>query len=210
MSNWSRRDFSVGAAALVAASLSLPAVASAAAPRNVIQLDDPVAVPPFSLEDHHGNPFGLDQLKGGWSLIMLGFTHCPDVCPFTLSNLTEVVSQTAARVRPDNLPRVVFVGVDPERDKPILGDYVTHFDPRYVGITGSHEQLAVLTEGIDGFYRLKKKHANDDNYDVQHSAAVVLVDPKGRIQAKMAPPFNPGVLAEYIARRQIAYRRAIN
>lgn len=196
-------------AAVFAVILALSTVPAQAGPKNVIELDDPEALPAFSLTDHTGKPFGLDQLKGGWHLIMLGFTYCPDVCPFTLSNLTEVVAQTSARVRPDNLPKVVFVAVDPERDAPILGDYMAHFDPRFVGITGSHAELKIITEGVDGFYRVSRKKDRDGNYEVQHSAAVVLVDPKARIQAKLAPPFEPGVIAEYIARRQIAYRRKL-
>jgi protein SCO1/2 len=110
-------------------------------------------------------------------------------------------------VRPDKLPQVVFVGVDPQRDAPVMADYVAHFDPNFIGVTGSHEELAKLVKGIDGFYRIGKPK-KDGDYEVQHSASVIVTGPDGRVHAKLSPPLDPGGVAEYLARKQIAYARA--
>lgn len=174
---------------------------------RVVEPEVPDAVPAFALEDHTGRPFTQSSLKGQWSLILLGFTHCPDVCPFVLSNLAEVRTELGLRVRPDNLPQVVFVAVDPARDRPGLAEYVEFFDASFVGVTGSRAELDRFVEGVDGFVRLGKPDAEGD-YEVQHSASIIVTGPDGRIHAKLSPPLDPGAVAEYLARRQIAYRRS--
>ena len=174
---------------------------------RVVEPDKPEALPAFTLSDHKGQPFTAERYKGQWSLTAIGFTACPDVCPFVLSNIAEVVNQMTLRVRPDNLPQVVFVGVDPQRDAPVMADYVAHFDPRFVGVTGTHEELARLVKGIDGFYRIGKPK-KDGDYEVQHSASVIVTGPDGRVHAKLSPPLDPGEVAEYLARKQISYVRA--
>ena len=91
-------------AGLVAVLLGSGAVA---APRvNGVILDRSVPVPPFSLDDHDGNPFTVEQLKGRWSLILAGFTSCPDVCPFTLANLEQVVAETLRTNVPELLAAI--------------------------------------------------------------------------------------------------------
>ena len=186
--------------------LVLAIATPAATEVRVVEPDQPDALPSFALEDHTGKTFSEDSLRGSWHLILLGFTHCPDVCPFVLSNLAEVRSELGLRVRPDNLPRVVFVAIDPQRDRPLLAEYVGYFDPEFLGVTGSREQLDIFVQGVDGFARLGKPDANGD-YEVQHSASVIVTGPDGRIHAKLSPPLDPGAVAEYLARKQIAYRR---
>jgi len=189
---------------LLAASLGGGAVR---AEIRVVEPDTPAALSAFALSDHKGRPFTAESYKGRWSLTAIGFTSCPDVCPFVLSNIVEVVNQMTLRVRPDKLPQVVFVGVDPGRDAPVMADYVAHFDPKFIGVTGSHEELAKLVKGIDGFYRIGKPK-KDGDYEVQHSASVIVTGPDGRVHAKLSPPLDPGGVAEYLARKQIAYARA--
>ena len=167
---------------------------------------EPAELPPFELRDHAGRSFTRDSLKGQWDLILLGFTHCPDVCPFVLSNLVQVREEMSLRVSPDNLPRVVFVAVDPQRDEAMLADYVGYFHPDFLGVTGAWEQITVFAEGVDGFARLGEP-GPDGDYEVRHSAAVVVVAPDGRIHAEFLPPIDPAAAAEYLARKQLAYRR---
>jgi protein SCO1/2 len=186
--------------------LLLLAVQPAAAEVRVVEPDPPSDLPAFQLIDHAGRPFTADSLKGRWDLILLGFTHCPDVCPFVLSNLAQLREEMSLRVSPENLPRVVFVAVDPQRDQPVLADYVAYFHPDFLGVTGSLDQLATFVEGVDGFARLGEPD-KDGNYEVQHSAAVIVVAPDGRVHAKLSPPIHAGAAAEYLTRKQIAYRR---
>lgn len=166
-------------------------------------------LPAFGLADHKGVPFANERLAGKWSLILLGFTQCPDVCPYTLQNLTLVVEQLSMRVSPERLPQIVFVGVDPERDRPVLNDYVMAFAPGFVGITGARENLQPLIDGLGGFVRVGPKKAGSD-YQVQHSAFVAVIDPQGRLAARLSPPMEPASTATFLAGLMLQYARETN
>lgn len=157
-------------------------------------------VPVFELSDHKGASFDRARFKGKWSLVLLGYTYCPDVCPFTLNNIALVIEQLGFRVKPGGLPQVVFVGVDPDRDREVLADYVVNFHDDFIGVTGPWPEIKRLVEGVDGFVRLEKKKPDDDDYTVRHNANVLLIDPKGRIHASINPPFEPNQTADYLAK----------
>jgi protein SCO1/2 len=170
-----------------------------AAPRvEGVILDRPVPVQSFTLADHDGKPFTTDRLKGRWSLVLAGFTNCPDVCPFTLANLEQVVAELGLRMRPDRLPAVIFLAVDPERDRANLKEYVVQFHPDFIGVTGELDQIERALKGIDSVMVRGKPDARG-NYQVSHSAAVAVVDPQGRLAAKINPPFDPAPTAEFLA-----------
>jgi protein SCO1/2 len=173
--------------------------ASAQDVKGVI-LDEPVAVAEFSLVAQNGMPFTQEQLRGRWTLLFLGFTNCPDVCPFTLANLEAVRTELSQLITPENLPEVVFLAVDPDRDQDILADYVKHFGISFTGITGEREEIDKLVESVDGFYRLEKSSPEDDTYNVTHSAAVTVINPDCEITAKLSPPFHPVTTAIYLFR----------
>ena len=192
--------------AVVGFGMSWGAAGAQAGALRVVEPDPPAALPEFALKDHRGKPFTAERFKGKWTLLAIGFTSCPDVCPFVLSNLDAVVTPLSTRVRPDNLPQVIFVAVDPKRDAPVLGEYVRHFNDDYLGVTGSHDELKKFVVGIDGFYRIGKPD-KDGDYEVQHSASVIVIGPDARIHAKLSPPLPPGEVAEYIAQKRILFAR---
>ncbi|MCX2720954.1 SCO family protein [Roseibium salinum] len=167
---------------------------------NGVILDEPVPVEEFSLAAHDTRPFTQENLKGRWTLLFLGFTHCPDVCPFTLANLEAVRTELSQLVSPERLPEVVFLAVDPDRDAALLEDYVRHFGISFTGITGERGDIDKLVESIDGFYRLERSGPEDDAYDVTHSAAVTVINPDGLVTAKISPPFHPFNTANYLFR----------
>ena len=171
-----------------------------------VELDTPEPIPEFSLLAQDGQMFTRDDLEGNWTVVMFGFNSCPDVCPFTLGNLEHAISETAVRVRPDNVPKVVFVSVDPDRDAEVVSDYALYFHPEFLGVTGARDQIDTLVEATDSFYRLMPPDSNG-YYEVQHSSAVSVIDPEGNLRAKLQPPFDAGLTAEFLARLQIAYRR---
>jgi len=171
-----------------------------------VELDEPVAMPDFAFANSEGRTFTDGDLDGGWTIVMFGFNSCPDVCPFTLGNLEAAIQETALRVRPDNVPRVVFVSVDPDRDAEVVAGYATHFHPEFLGVTGAREDIDALVEATDSFYRLMPP-GESGYYDVQHSSAVSVFGPDGKLRAKLQPPFDPGMTAEFLARLQIGYRR---
>jgi len=179
------------AAAVVAASAAMARV-------NGTIFDRPEPVRAFTLDDHGGKPFTSEQLKGRWSLILTGFTSCPDVCPFTLANLEQVVAELGLLVRPDRLPAVIFLAVDPDRDRPNLKEYVTQFHPDFIGLTGALDQIENALKGIDAVAVRLKPDARG-NYQVNHTAAVAVIDPQARLVAKINPPFEPAPTAQFLA-----------
>ena len=173
-----------------------------AAPSTAQALDlhrerKPVAMPAFQLEAHSGAPFGVKQLRDRWSLVLIGYTYCPDICPMALAELNDVLASFTARHPGLPLPQIVFVGVDPERDREILPSYVASFHPAMVGVTGRPAEIDKLVAAIRGFYKLDPKDA-DGNYLVQHSASISVIDDTGHMVARVNPPLDPDATADLI------------
>jgi protein SCO1/2 len=137
---------------------------------------------PFKLVDENGRPFTDEDLKGKPFLVFFGFTHCPDVCPTSLFELSEILRGLG----PDaNKISALFISVDPERDTPaVLKDYLSSFDPHLRGLTGSPEAIAAAAKEYRAYY--KKVPLEDGDYTMDHSALVYLMDKDGRFIA----PFN--------------------
>ncbi|ABQ33049.1 MULTISPECIES: SCO family protein [Bradyrhizobium] len=137
---------------------------------------------PFQLTDQSGAVVTEQSLQGRPTLIFFGFTHCPDVCPTSLFEISEVLR---AMGKDADSVNAYFISVDPERDNPAtMKDYLSSFDPHLKGLTGDPEVLAkVLTE-----YRVyaKKVPLKDGDYTMDHTALVYLMDRNGRFVA----PFN--------------------
>lgn len=133
----------------------------------------------LSLLDHHGKPTTLADFKGKVVTLFFGFTQCPDVCPTSLSTMSEVMrrlGEDADRVQ------VLFVTVDPERDTAeLLQAYVPAFDPRFVGLYGDLDQIAEAAREFKVFYR-KSGDVEGMNYTIDHSAGTYVFDPTGRLR----------------------------
>jgi protein SCO1/2 len=146
----------------------------------------PNALPDFSLLDHSGDRVNADTFRGQWDLVFFGFTNCPDICPTTLQVLASAkreLIETGERT----LPRVVLVSVDPERDTPeLLGQYVDYFGEGNLGVTGELEGIKTLTAAL-GIY-FEKAPTDDGNYGVDHSAAVLVINPDGEFSALFSAP----------------------
>lgn len=173
---------------------------------DVKRLSTPKPLPDFSLKDDAGKPFDKKNFNGRWSIILIGYTHCPDICPFTLQNTALVFEELKGMLTPGNLPQVVFLSVDPDRDAKDLGSYVEHFDPTFVGVTGDPKGLKTLVEGLSGYYRLDKKSEDDDAYEVRHSAQINIINPDAEIAATFNPPMEPVESARFIAQLMRDYR----
>lgn len=157
-------------------------------------LTPPRPLPAAAFTDHRGEPFGDEQLRDRWSLLFFGFTSCPDICPMTLTILAQV--ETALADLPAPLrPQVVLVSVDPKRDTPEqLAKYVQFFSPSFVAVTAPQATLDEFTRQMGvpvGITPL-----GDDNYTVDHSAAVFAINPDGALRALFSPPHAAGTLAE--------------
>lgn len=142
----------------------------------------------FSLHDQYGNTFDNERFRGKWNFLFFGYTNCPDVCPGTL-NLMNVVQGNLqeAGIGSDEL-QVIFVSVDPDRDDNAqLADYMKYFNPEFIGITGAKAQIDILAKQLSAIYFITKPKF-DRPYQVDHSAAILLVDPDGKFHAVFTAP----------------------
>lgn len=176
----------IGAAVLVASREPI-------ALRSGTALPEPLEIEDFELVDQHGRAFGRDAFEDRWSLLFTGFTNCPDICPTTLALLATLGTRL-----PGHAPQIVFVSVDPERDRPeVLAAYLRHFGPQLIGVTGTRTQIEGFTRQL-GLAQLRNPGVEGE-YTVDHSAALVLIDPRGRVAAYFQPPHDPGALAADLA-----------
>lgn len=145
----------------------------------------------FEIETADGAPFTQEALKGQWTLLFFGFTNCPDICPDTLASLAQSMDSLRLMKR-DNLPQVVFVSVDPERDQgDLLADYVAWFDESFLAVTGNDSALEQLTRQLGVIYVRDQADPDTGYYNVDHSAAVMIIDPDGRLFGRFGHPLNP-------------------
>lgn len=164
----------------------------------------PREIRPFSLVDHTGNVFSNDALGGHWSFVFFGYTHCPDVCPTTLSVLNSAAGKLEKR---PETARFIFISVDPERDTPEkLGQYVTYFNGEFIGVTGTEAALGELTRELGVMYMRVMDESGAGNYLVDHTASVLLFDPAGRFHAVFSPPLDAEVIVNDFSRIVEAYR----
>ncbi|KAB0268089.1 SCO family protein [Microvirga brassicacearum] len=129
---------------------------------------------PFELTTHEGKRFSSESLKGKPFAVFFGFTHCPEVCPTTLFDLTQDLESLGADAAKLN---VVFITVDPERDTPeLMKTYLSSFNPRIVGLTGTEKEIAATAKEYKIYY---KKVPTDSDYTMDHTATIFLMDRKG-------------------------------
>lgn len=155
-------------------------------------LKTPRPIDDFTLSAARGVPFTKADLNGHWTVVFAGFTFCPDVCPTTLTELKAVnarLGEVAGQVR------FLFLSVDPERDTPEkIGKYVAFFDPTFDGATGDPATLEKLGANL-GFVYAKVPGATPQSYTIDHSTALILIDPQARIAGYLTPPFKPETMA---------------
>ena len=156
----------------------------------------PRTISPFELTDHNRKTFTQDSLKSNWSFLFFGYTNCPDVCPNTLSTM-NVMATTLEKNQPDKVvPRFIMVSVDPSRDTvEILSKYIPYFNNSFIGLTGtSSTQIDAITKQFGIPYFINKKMPDDTEYEVQHSGAILLVNPQGNLHALFSAPHDPAKL----------------
>lgn len=146
---------------------------------------NPKQIHDFSTLDQTGKAFGLEQIKGKWSFVFFGYTHCPDVCPITMAVMNDAYKQLSTDN--DDL-QIIFVSVDPERDTTEkLAQYVSYFNDDFIGLGGDTEKIDSLTKQIGVAYYLNNEE-QAEGYLVDHSASIFIFDPKARMVGKLSAP----------------------
>lgn len=169
-------------------------------PPGVQSIVPPEKVESFKLTDQHGKPFTQADLLGKWTIMLFGYTHCPDFCPTTLAGLNNAyhrLEREAPRLAATT--RVVFVSVDPYRDtQPVLGAFVAHFNQTFIGLSGSIKQLHRLTDPLGASFDYSDPVSRaifpdtarpaQKDYVVDHSSGIYIFDDKARAAAWILPP----------------------
>lgn len=136
----------------------------------------------FKLTDHHGEEKQLADYKGKVVTLFFGFTHCPDICPTTMADLAAAMKILGNQ---SDHVQVLFVTVDPERDtQEILAKFVPSFDSRFIGLTGTQEQIDETAKTFKIFYA-KQQEEGQSGYSFDHSAGVYVFDQQGKIRVYM-------------------------
>lgn len=140
---------------------------------------------PFRLTDMSGRNVTDQDYRGRYMLVFFGYTSCPDICPAGLQLISaalEKIGAKAERVAP------IFISVDPQRDTPQkLADYVKHFDPRVVGLTGTPEEIAAVAKAYKVYYRKVPNEDAPADYAMDHTSIIYVMDPNGEFVAHFTP-----------------------
>jgi protein SCO1/2 len=165
---------------------------------NLYLLETPRDIGEFALIDHHGKPFDPARLEGRWSLIFFGFTYCPDICPTTMAFLNQFIGSLEGTEAEDT--QVVMISVDPGRDSvEQLASYVPFFNPDFIGVTGDFLDIHRFATALNTPFR--KVVGEGEDYQVDHSANVVLINPRGDYHGFFKAPLD-------LAKMKLTYRSA--
>lgn len=151
----------------------------------------------FKLTDHHGETRQLSDYQGKVVALFFGFTHCPDICPTTMADLAAAMKLMGKN---SNHVQVLFVTVDPERDtQAVLSEFVPSFDSRFVGLTGTTEEIERTAQTFKIFYA-KQQEPGQSGYSFDHSAGVYVYDKKGKIRIYLKYGQKPQEIAHDLSR----------
>ena len=153
----------------------------------------------FSLTSHNGEIFSEQDLQGKITLIYFGFTFCPDICPTSLEKFSTVVD-VLAKYNIDVTP--IFITVDPKRDtQAVLKEYLTYFNPKIIGLTGTEKQIQDVASKFKIFYSIAED-GNTDNYMIDHTSLCYLFDKDGKYYTHFYYDTSAKEIIEYIRIRK--------
>ena len=153
---------------------------------NVLIYPKTKLLPEFKLTDQFGDEFDNSQLQGKWTLFFIGYTYCPDICPTTLMDLNRIYPQLQQLSQP---VQVVLITADPARDNSErLKEYIGFFNPKFKAVRAEHTELFPFSRALNLVYAVSD--SKQDDYLVNHSASLSLVNPAGELQAIIKPDFS--------------------
>jgi len=149
----------------------------------------------FQLTDQNSTTLTIDDFSDKWTLLFFGFTHCPDVCPTTLAEL-QTTFKLLETENLSQMPEVLFVSVDPERDNPqTLQNYISFFNPAFNAATADGANILSITSQVGVAYHIGDHQAGDINYSVDHTAAIFLVSPQKQLYGLFQSPHDAKKMA---------------
>lgn len=168
--------------AMVIGVISFNTITKLPSPEYALYYQQSRAIKPFELTDHNGQLFTKEQLNNKWSLVFFGYTSCPDICPTTLQNLNFIYDDLKEIAQNS---QVLLVSVDPQHDsQEKLAQYIAYFNSEFIALRAGHEVLFPFARNMGLMYAIS---GEGDNYSVDHSASLVLINPAGKIAAIFKP-----------------------
>ena len=167
--------------------MSQPVIMSDAELRinGAVVLDKPRIFNDFELVDHRGETFNISRMQDIWTIVFFGFTHCPDICPTTLAMLNDTYSKLKDSEK-EKL-QVVMISLDSERDTvEKMAEYVPYFNPSFTGVTGDKYVVSRLAAEL--FIAYNRVPLSDDDYTMDHSTQLILINPKGHYHGFFKAP----------------------
>ena len=160
---------------------------------SAILLHEPIFISDFQLIDHLKQPFDSDRLRDQWSILFFAFSSCPDICPTTLSTLGSMYTMMSPQER--QKVKIYMVSLDGERDTPEkLATYVPYFNADFIGVTGEEASVRQLTSQLNVAF--ERAVIDGDNYTIDHSTQLVLVNPNGQYHGFFKPPHSETILRQ--------------
>ena len=155
---------------------------------GAIILDTPRKFSGFELIDQNAQPFSIKNLQDRWTLLFFGFTHCPDICPTTMATAATFYSSLSAIDQ--NKVQIALISLDPDRDTPEkLSQYVAYFNKDFIGASGS--KYVLMSLGVQLNVPYSRVTLDDENYTIDHSGNIVIINPYGHYHGFFRPPFDP-------------------
>lgn len=159
-------------------------------------MDPPRQLAEFRLIDDLGDSFSPEDFKDKWNILFFGFTYCPDICPLTMKQMTDIkvaLGENSKKIR------VYLVSVDPDRDKPEnLRTYLDNFDKEFVGLTGEIDQIYRFSTQVNAPF-FPVVNSNEPNYTVDHSGSLVLISPEGEYAGFFRAPHDTNKVSKALA-----------
>lgn len=185
-----------------------PSIPSTQTELRSILWPEPKPLPQFTLTNHHGNEFKRESFQGHWTFLFFGYTSCPDICPSMLATVQAIADQITLPPGASEKPQYVFVSIDPQRDTPErLGEYLKYFNSGFIGVTGTDTALAALASELFVMYERGVSRGEDD-YDMNHTASILMIDPDARLFGRFSPPHNPSQMVAQFNQLREHYQKS--
>jgi protein SCO1/2 len=169
---------------LAAAACSSSAPTKTTAPDSILRVEPPVPITDFELTDQHGDAYRLSEGDGALRLFYFGYTSCPDICPATMVDWRDARRTLGERAE---AVRFLMVTVDPPNDTPeVLGTYLAHFDPTFIGLSGAEADLRRAWDAFGIAVRHVELPESATTHSISHSASIFVVDDEEKLVMKLA------------------------
>jgi protein SCO1/2 len=168
------------------------AMSGTTSPIDGIMVPQPTEMADFKLINTAGKSFTRNDLKGKWTFLFFGFTNCATVCPTTLSSLNKMYAQLEKELPKDQLPQIVLVSVDPERDTlDRMNEYLHSFNPHFIGARAELPVIEVFEKQLHVIaVKMQADGQGPNHYSVNHTAEILLINPQAQVQAYLSYPHN--------------------